>query len=325
MVQLRSGARDVVVTSRLCAAIAGCLAAVAVGAPCRDPGPIEATPLDKADPAVTTWTRATKFGPQQAVVKLPTPEERAARVAALSSRNPGFSISLDETGRLQSVSSSDLPCRVIEARLKDGFTFYARSQDIDPWFDELAWALEIRNWDALGHERAPTKAQRSSARVTFERARTDGGVEVRFMLTFWSDPRPIPRAGKLLSPSAMRALVKNCQLEAVRVHCAPCRPPGPCRCARDVRAQRPCGANLTFNVVDHYVEQDGVRRYLRIATPGVDDKGLPRHEDAPWNIVSRPLPLLDAVTGADVTKLWETEFLPVPVDEQPEPIHGMVP
>lgn len=232
---------------------------------------------------------------------------------------------LDDTGRLVSLSSTSMPCALVEARSKDSVTNYVSAAAIDPWFDELAWALEQRNWDALGHLSAPTKAKRSMVRVTFERDRTDGGLVPRFVLSFWSDPRPTPRAGKVLSQAALRGLVKNCQLEAVRTHCAPCAPPGPCQCARDVRARRACGSNLVFDVRDHFVESDGVRRYLRIATGNADDTGLPRYEGAPWNFVGRPLPMFDAVTGGAVMKLWDGENLPVPVDPQPEPVHGLIP
>lgn len=311
--------------TRLCAAAVVALASFSLAAPCQEPGAVDVTPLEKADPSLVTWTSATKFPTYPPTLKLPSASERAARIATLEARNPGFSVTLDDTGRLVSMSSTVMPCSLVEARQKDSVTYYSTVDRIDPWFDELAWVLEQRNWDALGHLSLPTKAKRSTARVTFERDRSDAGVTPRFVMQFWSDPRPTPRAGKVLSQAALRGLVKNCQLEAVRMNCPPCRPPGPCACARFVRARRACGANLVFDVRDHYVEKDGVRRYLRIATGNADDTGLPRYEDAPWNFAGRPLPMFDAVTGGGVLKLWEDENAPVPVDPQPEPVHGMVP
>lgn len=310
---------------RLCAAALFVIASVGFAAPCQQPPPIDATPLEKADPSLVTWTSATKFSTYPPTLKLPSAPERAARISTLEARNPGFTVKLDDTGRLVSLSSTSMPCALVEARSKDSVTHYVNAAAIDPWFDELAWALEQRNWDALGHVALPTKANRSMARVSFERDRSDGGLTPRFVLSFWSDPRPVPRAGKVLSQAALRALVKNCQLEAVRMNCPPCRPPGPCACERLVRARRACGANLVFDVRDHFVERDGVRRYLRIATGNADDTGLPRFEDAAWNFVGRPLPMFDAVTGGAVMQLWESENLPVPVDPQPEPVHGLVP
>lgn len=310
---------------RLCAATMFAVASFSLAAPCQEPAPIDATPLEKADPSLVTWTSATKFSTYPPTVKLLSESERAARIAALEARNPGFTVKVDDTGRLVSLSSTSMPCALVEARAKDSVTNFVSAAAIDPWFDELAWALEQRNWDALGHAALPTKEKRSTARVIFERDRSDGGLVPRFVLQFWSDPRPIPRAGKVLSQAALRGLVKNCQLEAVRTHCAPCAPPGPCRCARDVRARRACGSNLVFDVLDHFVESDGVRRYLRIATGNADDRGLPHHEDASWNFVGRPLPMFDAVTGGGVMKLWENENAPVPIDPQPEPVHGLIP
>ncbi|MBM4776324.1 MAG: hypothetical protein GQE15_01360 [Archangiaceae bacterium] len=311
--------------SRLCAAAVFALASLSAAAPCREPAPIDATPLEKADPSLVTWTSATKFATYPPTLKLPSASELAARVAKLEARNPGFTVKVDDTGRLVSLSSTSMPCALVEARAKDSVTNSVSAAAIDPWFDELAWAVEQRNWDALGHLVLPTKAKRSMARVIFERDRTDGGLLPRFVLQFWSDPRPVPRAGRVLSQSALRGLVKNCQLEAARETCAPCQPPGPCPCARFVRARRACGANLVFDVRDHYVEKNGERRYLRIATGNVSDIGLPRFEDAPWNLTARPLPMFDAVTGGAVMQLWEDENLPVPVDQQAEPVHGMIP
>ncbi len=310
---------------RLCAAAVFALASFSLAAPCQEPAPIDATLLEKANPSLVTWTSATKFATYPPMLKLPSESERAARIAALEARNPGFKVTLDDTGRLISLSSTSMPCPLVEARLKDSVTHFVSAAAIDPWFDQLAWALEQRNWDALGHLALPTKAQRSTTRVIFERDRSDAGVTPRFVLQFWSDPRPTPRAGKLLSQAALRGLVKNCQLEAVRTRCAPCRPPGPCQCAHDVRARRACGANLAFDVLDHFVEKNGERRYLRIATGNVDPSGLREYEDAPWNLVGRPLPMFDAVTGGGVAKLWEDENLPVPVDPQPEPVRGLIP
>lgn len=310
---------------RLCAVAVFALASLSLAAPCQEPAPVDATPLENADPSLVTWTSATKFPTYPPTLKLPSDSERAARVATLEARNPGFKVTLDATGRLIGVSSTSMPCSLVEARLKDSVTHYVSAADIHPWFDELAWALEQRNWDALGHLALPPKAKRSMARVSFERDRTDAGVTPRFVLQFWSDPRPIPRAGKVLSQSALRGLVKNCQLEAVRTRCAPCRPPGPCQCAHDVRARRACGANLAFDVLDHSVEKNGERRYLRIATGNADASGLKEYEDAPWNLVGRPLPMFDAVTGGSVSTLWEGEAVPVPLDPQPEPVHGLIP
>lgn len=310
---------------RLCAAAVFACAALSLAAPCQEPAPIDATPLEKADPSLVTWTSATKFPTYPPMLRLPSASERAARITALETRNPGFAVTLDATGRLSSMTSTLMPCSLVEARLKDSVTHYVTAAAIDPWFDRLAWSLEQRNWDALGHVALPTSAQRSTTRVTFERDRTDAGLVPRFVLHFWSDPRPTPRAGKVLSQAALRGLVKNCQLEAVRTHCAPCRPPGPCQCARDVRARRACGSNLAFDVLDHFVEKNGERRYLRIATGNVDPAGLKEYEDAPWNLEGRPLPMFDAVTGGGVAKLWEGEAPPVPVDPQPEPVHGMIP
>lgn len=68
--------------SRLCAAAVFVLSSVVFAAPCQEPAPIDATPLEKADPSLVTWTSATKFSTYPPTLKLPSQAERAARITA---------------------------------------------------------------------------------------------------------------------------------------------------------------------------------------------------------------------------------------------------
>lgn len=308
---------------RLCAATVFAVASFSLAAPCQEPAPIDATRLEKANPALVTWSTDTKFSTYPPTVKLVSAAERASRVAVLEARNRGFRIMVDQTGRLVSFTSTKMPCALLDARLKDSVSNYLSADAIDPWFDQLAWALEQRNWDALGHARLPTKEQRSAVRVTFEREQTRQGLVVQFVLTFWSDPRPAPTAGQVLTMDALHALVKECQLEASGGTCAPCAPGIRCACHSFVRETRPCGSNLVFDVRAYELETKGVRRYLQLASAQVDVENLPRYPDATWRLVTPYL--FDAVTGKNALTLWTGEGAPCPVSRPYDLIHGMMP
>jgi hypothetical protein len=291
--------------------------AAALGAPCVEPAP-PPPPLAQADPALLTWNAQTRFRTYPPAIPLLTDEQLAERRRRLEARNPGFTVELDETGRVVRFLSAQLPCDVRETLEARPITSFSRREDIPRWFVDRARALEQANWDALGYAGPPPESRRVSVRVTFAARSGDGGVEPVAVFTF-ADPRPIPRAGTPLGDATLLSKVKGCRLEATRRTCAPCAPPGPdgpssCPCASFVKARRSCDGAIVFQVEDHFVDAEGDRRFYRIAT-GSPSSRLPQHADAPWNVASDPEVLTrDAITGAPALPLWKVRGSgPIPV------------